>query len=344
MSQRNYANAFRHADGSDGFDFWNVRVVLPEAGLFFYAMPFILSAPGTPGVRGGLWVYDGGNGSPGGVSAAAVEYVGSEGWSAAGDGCDVRWSRQGEVCCFAERRILMVGPSGRWDVTITPYLEDEERFANDAKQTDLIERVMLRRVPFIHRVPRMKGYATGRIQQQGREHSFERALVYQAKNHGRAFPLAWTWIYSNAFREDEDIAFEAGWLETTRTAPGVGMVRIARPSGTSVLGTWLGDRVEVTQEADSYTFRASAKDGSVSIEGSARHGENVRFSFRGPDGGDFENDECLVGALTAEIGGRRLTSSMAALGRGRRVRAPLDGLSMGVSQRRRTKEQAYEPT
>jgi hypothetical protein len=325
MLRNNFSNVFRHADGSDGFDFWNVRVVLPKERLFFYTMPYILSGAAAPSDRVGLWVYDGGNGGPSGVSGAAMEYIGADAWSAAREQCELRWSRAGETCCFGERRIRLVGPSARWDVEITAHLDDEGGFLTERRQRELIERMLLRRVPFIHKVPRMKGYATGYVEHQGCQHRFERAPLYQAKNHGRDFPASWIWIYANVFHEDDEFALEAAWLETTAAQPGVGMVRVARREGTRLLGTWLDDRIEIAQNGDDYTFRALARDRSLSVEGAARQGESVRFSFPAPNGGLFENNECLVGSLTAEIDGRHMTSNMAALGRARRVEMVPDG-------------------
>lgn len=312
-------NSLRYEGASRWFDFWNVRVVLPNQRLFFFIMPFVLSGTDACTVRKGLYVYDGGNGGPAIGCRTAMEEIGTEGWSASSSKCDVRWSRFGAPDNrFAEDHVCVVGPTTRWDVRITPFLADEQNPVLDKRQAELRQWMLLRKFPFIHRVPRVKGYAAGTIEHNGRCYSFERAPLYQAKNHGHAFPDDWLWIHANAFVEDEHLGLEAARL---RTADGMeaSMVRVARPEGTRLLCSWRGDEVEVESAGDKYRFHAQSKDLSFCISGTAVHGESVRFTFPSPDGSYFDNDECLVGVLEANVQGVSVSTTLAALGRSHRA-------------------------
>src|SRR5215467_15111229 len=120
-----YSNGFRYTNAPRWFDFYNCRILLPERRLFFFTMPFMLSGPELPAGAGGLYVYDGGNGGamPGGN--CAWERI--EGpWSASSDRCDVRWRRGGAGQEFGERHIRVTGPTSQWDVTIEPFLADQQ--------------------------------------------------------------------------------------------------------------------------------------------------------------------------------------------------------------------------
>lgn len=316
-----YGNALRHRRARRWFDFWNARVVLPERELFFYLMPFVLSGEDVPTESAGLYLYDGGNGGRERQPRFEQDRLpASVHWSASREACDVRWSEEdGVESRFTASEISARGPTTRWDVRIEPHLADEQKPASADRPVAVAERMMLQLVPFIHRVPRMKGWASGTIEQDGCTHRFERAPFYQAKNHGTDLPEAWTWIHGNAFAEDEDLAIEAACLRTDAGAT-VAMARVARAGGTRLLGTWRGDQVAVEEQRGDYRFRVSSSEGDLSLEGTARHGVSVSFTFPAPGGGRFENDECLLGALEANLDGRRVRTRAAALGRTRRVR------------------------
>lgn len=317
-----YDNSLRYAGEQYWFDFWNARVVIPGEDRFFFLMPFVLSGTQVSAARRGMYLYDGGNGGFSGCQVA-MERIGSKDWSASSEKCDLRWSKsdaQGNIFC--EDRISVIGLATRWDVQISPFLTDEQDSGLTERQAGLKQWVLLRRFPFVHRVPRLKGYATGTIEQEGRTHSFKGAPLYQAKNHGHGFPEAWIWIHANAFGEDENLALEAA---TLRTADGVqaSMVRIARPDGVQLLCSWRGDDVRVDCVGDHYTFSAVSQDKSLFVTGIAAHGDSVKFSFPSPDGSYFANDECFVGVLSANIQGLAVTTSLAALGRAQRVAHPV---------------------
>lgn len=315
-----YSNGFRYTAAPRWFDFYNCRVLLPERRLYFFTMPFVLSGTELPSGAAGLLVYDGGNGGPEPGSRCAWERIDGH-WSASADRCDVRWLRNGVEQELGERRIRVTGPTSTWDVTIEPFLADQHPEETNPRRLEMGERLLLSRVPFVHRVPRMRAYASGTIVQEGRRHSFERAIVYQAKNHGHGFPDEWLWIHSGAFREDPAIAIEAGWMRYG-DGQSASLVRIATALGVRFLFSWNGDDVDVRREGDAYTFRGVSRDGALEIEGTGTHGEPVAFSFPTPDGGRFDNDECLTGELSVKLAGRRLTTNMGALARARRVPPP----------------------
>ena len=309
-----YRNSFRFAGAPRWFDFYNCRVALPEQGFFFYTMPFSLSGAET---GRGFWVYDGGNGGPSGGSRCAVERLDPGDMRASSERCDVRWSKPGaDDNLFSARRIRLAGPSCRWDITIEPFLADEQVVETDRRRYDVTERLLLQRAPFIHRVPRMKGFAAGTIEQEGRLHRFERGIVYQAKNHGRAFPERWLWIHANAFPEAPGLAVEAASLLAHDGKP-MTLARVATPERVVMLSSLTGDDVEVGFDGGRYAFRAAAKDGSFAFSGEGRHGDEVVFSFPAPEGGVFESHECFVEPLAVRLEGRSLTAGLAALAHAR---------------------------
>ena len=320
ISPVHYSNGFRYTTAPRWFDFYNCRVLIPERRLFFFTMPFILSGTELPSGMAGLLVYDGGNGGPG--PAARCEWERIDGpWSASSERCDVRWRRGGEEQEFGEQRIRVTGPTSQWDVTIEPFLADQQPEETNPRRLEMGERLLLSRVPFVHRVPRMRAYAAGTIVQEGRRYTFDRALVYQAKNHGHAFPDEWIWIHSGAFREDPAMAIEAGSMRYG-DGESAALVRISTALGVRYLMSWNGDDVRVRRDGNAYEFYAVTRDGGLEIQGAGVHGDAVAFSFPTPDGGRFDNDECLTGELTVSLAGRRLTTNMAALARAWRLPPP----------------------
>ncbi len=315
-----YSNGFRYTTAPRWFDFYNCRVLLPEQRLYFFTMPFVLSGTELPAGAGGLLVYDGGNGGPSPGSRCAWERIDGD-WSASADRCDVRWDRDGIEQEFGERRIRVTGPTSQWDVTLEPFLADQQPEETNPRRLQIGEQFLLSRVPFVHRVPRMRAYASGTIVQEGRRHSFDRAIVYQAKNHGHGFPDEWIWIHCGAFREDPALAIEAGWMRYGG-GESTALIRIATALGVRFLLSSNGDAVDVRREGDTYTFHGLSRDGALEIDGTGTHGEPVAFSFPTPDGGRFENDECLTGELAVTLAGRRLTTNMAALAHAHRLPPP----------------------
>lgn len=311
------ANAFRYTDQPHWFDFYNCRVALPEQNLYFYAMPYINSGSSLPSDRAGLWFYDGGNGGPSGRSICADERIGPSGWSASSEKCDVRWTRNGNECIFSENLIRLTGPTTRWDITIESLLFDQDEPVLDPRRLKLEERGMLRLAPFVHRVPRMKGYATGFIEQQGVRHEFTRAILYQAKNHGPMFPREWTWIQANDFVENDRLAFEVAGLRDSKGD--AAMLRVIRPDGVRMLSTWAGDAVSVSRTGNEYHFAAQSRDGEISATGRGVHGENVIFRYACPEGGVSENDESFVGSLEVTINGKTYHARLPALGLLRKI-------------------------
>jgi hypothetical protein len=307
-------NSFRFADAPRWFDFYNCRVVLPERQLFFYTMPFVLS--GVEAERG-CWVYDGGNGGPEGRSICAVERLPEGEIQASRDFCDARWrARDGRENLFSARRIRLSGPGSQWDVTMEPFLSDDHEPDKDRRRFDIAERFLLQRVPFIHRVPQMKAFASGTIVQGGRTHHFERGVVYQAKNHGHGFPDTWLWIHANAFASAPELAIEAAAL-SWRGGKVVTLARVATPERVVAMSSLTGDDVGVEFDGQQYKLRAAAKDGTVEFRGEGKHSDEVVFSFPAPQGGLFESRECFIGQLAVRLHGRDLTTNMAALAHAR---------------------------
>ncbi|MFG0329022.1 MAG: tocopherol cyclase family protein [Phycisphaerales bacterium] len=306
------ANAFRFTGQKQWFDFYNCRVTLPEEGRYFYCMPYFLSGEEVDASRAGLTLYDGGNGGPSGDSVCDDRFVGREGWSASTEGCDVQWTLDGDSYHFTERHIRFRGPTTTWDLEIEPFLTDREEPLLDPRMFKLEERTFLRQVPFIHRVPRMKAWGRGVIEQQGERYEFDRAIVYQAKNHGHNYPKDWTWVFGAIFDEDPNLAFETAGL----TGPNgdACMMRISTPDGVRMLSNWGGDEVSVRRQGDTYRFTGIAGDGSLEVTGEAEHGENVLFYFPSPDGRTLENDESFVGSLTVTIDGKKYHGRFPALG------------------------------
>lgn len=308
------ANSFRFSGQPRWFDFYNCRVFLPEHGVFFYAMPYMLSGAKAPQDKLGLYLYDGGNAGPAGRSVSKDIPIAREGWTASDAGCDVRWNHPetGEAQWFTEGHIKLHGPLTTWDVKLESFLFDRDEPITDPRRFKIEEKTFLRQVPFIHRVPRMKGWASGVIEQEGNRFEFERGVVYQAKNHGHNYPENWTWIHVNHLLEDENIAFEAAGLNSDKGD--AAMIRISTPDGVRFISTWAGDNVRLKRAGDHYTFGGTSADGSLEVEGEAVHGDNVVFHFPSPDGSTCENDECFVGKLSVKIDGKTYTTGHAALG------------------------------
>lgn len=307
--QPNYRNGFRYDSQPRWFDFYNCRIMLPEQQRFFYIMPYMLSGPEVAPDRRGFYIYDGGNGGDDG-STCALDRFADTSWTASATNCDVRW---GDGNVFTGTRIRARGPSSEWDVWIEPTLTDTHEPEGKLRKFNVIERFLLGRVPFIHRVPCMKGRARGQIVQHGRRYSFDDAIVYQAKNHGHRFPDDWIWVYGNVFDNRPDLAFEAASLRTS-TGSDATVFRVATPEKIHLLSSATGDELTLSHSGDDYQFTAVSKDGAIRLNGRARHRDRVVFRFPGPIGVEFENDESLVGELTLELNGERSTTTMAALG------------------------------
>lgn len=300
------ANGLSHRGQERWFDFWNCRVVLPKRGLWFHLMPHIVSGAKADPDTAGLWVLDG---SGAGGHTAGISRVGAE-FAASPDNLDVRWRAEGREHRFAAGRINASGSRSAWDVTITDAISDGS--PQDARRLAVEERFLFGRVPFIHRVPRMKGYARGEIVCGGETFAFDRGLVYQAHNYGPRFPAAWTWVHALDIQGEDDLAFEAAGMPVEKGR--VGIARVATSQGAKTLSSLLGDEVSVVEEGGEYNIAAKAKDGSLSLKAAASHGPAVRFAFPTPDGGTFAIDECFVGELALTLDGRELAARHTALG------------------------------
>ena len=298
-------NGLRYRSQPQWFDFYNLRVVLPHQGKFFFIIPYLLS--GTEVKNTGLTVYDGGNGSPDGVAIATSTSIGG-GWAASPSSCEVRWGESNHLTASSVR---CAGPTTKWNLTLRPFLTDTTKPIHHARRYDLVERMLLRYSPFVHRVPRMKGWADGWIEQNGQRWEVESAPVYQAKNHGRHLPERWIWIHANAFEEDESIAFEAAYQPGLNGTP-MGLVRIARPGGVRELLTWTGADVSVVHRDGRFEVEAQDERGCIRGVGSAT--EFVQFTVPDPRGEEFVITECLTGTLKLEFEGQRFTTNIAALG------------------------------
>jgi hypothetical protein len=305
-------NAFRFRTQPQWFDFYNCRVVLPDQDVFFFVMPYLLSGENVPSERAGLYVLDGGNGGPDRRMQTGIERIGTTGWSASTEGCGVQWTQGAEAHVFTETYIRMASPNARWDVRIEPFLSDRAAPVTDLRRFDIEEKLILRRVPFIHRVPHMKGFASGVIDYAGQRYAFDRGIVYQAKNHGPTLPERWTWIHANAFAEDETLAFEVA--SNPATGGDAAMLRIIRPGAHQTLTTWEGAAVHLTRTGDGYTFSGASADGSLTVSGEATHGDAVVFRVPAPSGDAFEIDEDLLGVVSVEINGETFTTRHAAVG------------------------------
>lgn len=282
------------------FEFWNVRVVLPEEGLWFHLIPHLSVRDG----EASLTVLDGGNGS--GEGAAASMEVGPH--RLGREGFSLSWEAEGEESVFAAGEVAASGPSTTWRVSVEPLVGDGS--PDDARVQAAEDSFALRRTPFVHRVPIMKGRAEGAITQGGREHRFDDGLVYLAHNYGPDFPPGWTWIHALAFDRDASLAFEAASMPGTDQA----LVRICSSDGARTLSTLGGDRVEVERRGDDYSVRARSKAGDLWVTGTARHGAPVPFAFERPCGGLYEVEESFDGEVSISVSGRPHKASMAALG------------------------------
>lgn len=307
------SNALRFAGQPRWFDFYNCRVVLPEQQRFFYLLPFVLSGDEIPEARRGLYLYDGSNSS--GAHRDAMERIATGRWSASSEGCDLRWG-DGEL--FSATRIHVRGPRSRWDIHIRPFLSDHHGVEEAGRRFDLMEQLMLRRAPFIHRVPRMKGFATGWIEEGGKRWDLTDAPVYQAKNHGRAMPRRWMWLFANTFAEDSGLAFEIASLEQ-EDGPPEALARLSTPDGVELLTTGGGDSIALRWDGRQYHFSACSRDGRLALTGSATPDEHVVFTLPDPAGGGLDNAECFTGRLELDAAGRRRVATMAALGRAHRT-------------------------
>ncbi len=300
-----YRNAFRFGGQPHWFDFWNLRVVLPEEGKWFFIMPHILSGQSV-GEADRFTLFSGVLGDEGAQSWQ--EKVKGE-WTASSENALVQW--EGGV--LEEGAVVAKTAQAVWDVRWQRKLSDgTERGQEDKRAFDVVERLYLRKLPFVHRVPTMRGIAEGSIVQFGKVWDVEGGWVYQAKNHGTAFPNYWTWIHAVDTGHVEPRAMEVASMPTSNGSAGI--FRWATPEGTRFFASFLGDEINLQEEDGHFSFTVKSSSGILIAEGEGEHGDIVDFSFPTPRGALFATPESFNGRLRGIVLGEEVKSDFPALG------------------------------
>lgn len=151
---------------------------------------------------------------------------------------------------------------------------------------------------------------SGSIVSQNRLYQFVDAPCYQDRNWGSEFPLWWSWIVSNHFKEDPDTVLAVGggrpkYLNTKFPLEGVsvglrhkGKEYHFRPN----------DLDRITQTINFGTWEISAENGNdrVDVSANAPKEKFMDLQFMTPKGQIFHDYETLTGHVTVKIYQRHL--------------------------------------
>lgn len=151
---------------------------------------------------------------------------------------------------------------------------------------------------------------SGTIVSHNKIHQFTDAPCYQDRNWGNAFPLWWTWIVSNQFKENSESVLAVGggrpkYLNTKFPLEGVtvglrhkGKEYHFRPN----------DFDHITQKINFGTWEISAENNfnKVTVSASAPKEQFMDLPFVTPEGKVFHDFETLTGHVEVKIYDRHL--------------------------------------
>tara|TARA_B100000029_G_scaffold516760_1_gene633788 strand:- start:3871 stop:4791 length:921 start_codon:yes stop_codon:yes gene_type:complete len=295
-----YRNAYRYPGKGHWFDFWNCRILIPEKKKWFFLMPHIIS---TPSKKKSFFYFC--------SSQSDVEmFEILEDIKASEKNADIRWKDN----LFSSEKIKIHEKGYEWDFSIDSICSDGTERGEDLRAFNVREKLHLRNLSFIHRVPTMKGYANGYIKNPEEKINLNNAIVYQAKNHGPDFPDSWTWLHVNLMPQFPNASFEIGTMPGTNDVEGI--FRWTEREKTKVHASFLGDQIFLEERKDDFIFSVKDKNGAEVIEGKAFHGKKKEINFPRPNGGIFSTPESFDGYVSGSYLGNFFESDYPALGKG----------------------------
>jgi len=295
-----YRNAYRYPGKGAWFDFWNCRVVLPGEKKWFFIMPHIVSVDS----KKKSFFYFCSSDSEISMSEISEDVQVSE------KNADIRWKDN----VFSSREMKIFEKDHEWNFSIDMVCTDGTERGEDTRAFNVREKLHLRSLPFIHRVPTMKGYANGYIKTPKERVSLEDAIVYQAKNHGPDFPESWTWLHVNIIPQFPNASFEIGMMPVKDGFEGI--FRWAEKDKTKVYASFLGDKVFLEAKNDGFVFSVKDKHKNEVIKGKASHGDKKEINFPTPGGETFVTPESFNGYVSGVYLGKFFESEHPALGKG----------------------------
>ena len=295
-----YRNAYRYPEKGAWFDFWNCRVVIPDQKKWFFVMPHIISEDS----KKKSFFYHSSFDSE--ISMSEI----SEELHASKKNAEIRWKDN----LFSSRKIKISEKDYEWNFSIDPICTDGTGKGKDSRAFNVREKLHLRSLPFIHRVPTMKGYGNGYIKTPKEKINLENAIIYQAKNHGPDFPESWTWLHANIIPQFPNSSFEIGMMPSRGGFEGI--FRWAEKGKTEVYASFLGDKVLLEKKGDDFVFSVRDKGGNEIIQGLASHGEKTEINFPTPAGEVFSTPESFDGYVSGSYLGQFFESEHPALGKG----------------------------
>ena len=297
-----YRNSYRYPGKGNWFDFWNCRVVIPAEKKWFFVMPYVIST--DIGLRKFFYFCS----SFSGVECFEI----FDDLKMSQDDANIEWQDN----LFSSDLISISEKDKSWNFSIDSVCSDGTEKGSDLRAFNVREKLHLRSLPFIHRVPTMKGFANGSIVFSGEKFDLKDAIVYQAKNHGPDFPDSWNWLHANIIPQFTNSAFEIGLMPTAKGDEGI--FRWANKEKTNVYATFLGHDVHFENKGDSFDFLVRDQNKKIIIEGQAKHGSKRDIVFPSPETSDqvFLNPESFDGYVSGNYLGEFFESNFPALGSG----------------------------
>ncbi len=298
--ETDYRNAYRYPGKGNWFDFWNCRIVIPNDERWFFIMPHIISVDST--MKGYFYYCT----SDSEVNSLEI----SDSISVSEEKAELRWNDN----LFSAQKIAISQGDFEWNFTIDTVCTDTNDPEENLRAFNVGERMLLRNLSFIHRVPTMKGRANGQIKLPNETIDLKDAIVYQAKNHGPDFPESWNWLHANVIPQFPNASFEIGMMPGKNGSEGI--FRWAEKDETKFYASFLGDKVLLEAEGDHFTFSVVDKNEVEVIRGKVSHGEKKEIKFPTPNGGTFTTPESFNGYVSGNYLGKFFESNYPALGRG----------------------------
>lgn len=146
---------------------------------------------------------------------------------------------------------------------------------------------------------------TGTILSKGRLHQFINAPCYQDRNWGNSFPLWWTWIVSNHFKDNPDTVLAVGggrpkYLDTNFPFEGVS-IGLKHKSQIYHFRPNDFDNVKVDINFGKWEITASNKNNKIEISAFAPKESFMDLKFVTPTGEVFHDYETLTGEVTIKL-------------------------------------------
>ncbi|MBD61833.1 hypothetical protein CL645_03120 [bacterium] len=297
-----HRNSYRYPGKGHWFDFWNCRIVIPSEKKWFFIMPYVIST--DSGLRKFFYSCS---------SFSDVEcFEIFDDLKMSQDSANIRWQDN----LFSSDLISISEKGKKWSFSIDSVCSDGTGKGSNLRAFNVREKLHLRSLPFIHRVPTMKGFANGYIDFLGNRFELKDAIVYQAKNHGPDFPESWNWLHANVMPQFPDSAFEIGLMPTADGDEGI--FRWSNLSETDIYASFLGHDIYFESRDDSFDFFVKDKDKKIIIEGQAKHGSKKEIIFPSPKENNqaFFNPESFDGYVSGNYLGKFFESDFPALGSG----------------------------